>query len=100
MPFAVRCQWWLEWTPNAGSTSVTGRLIQFDDGPANIVGLGPQIYGDGANSPRNMAADFTAAFNELVRARVDKNIGYQMWGPGVISQIYESRLEVDWAIPG
>jgi hypothetical protein len=93
---AIYANWLMVWTPRNMATRA--RLLACDfvnNGvPQNMVVLG-EIPSNGSMSPVSVGFQFTAPFNELVAAKVNKYIGFQMIDDGVnFPTIYESRLEL------
>lgn len=82
------------WTTD--SPLVQARLVHADDGPQNITEMGLiEGRGEGPKVANNQTVDVTKRFNELVDARVYKNIGFQLAGDGLASFIlWSARLEV------
>ena len=90
--------WKHTWTPNDANTYV--RLVHMDNGPDNITQIG-EIQSNGSTSPVVETLDFTSVMNELIVAKVDKHLGFQVRDNGSSSSsIYESRLEIVFRIPG
>jgi hypothetical protein len=95
-PLVESAIWKHIWTPNDGKTYV--RLVHMDNGPANVTPI-VEIQSNGSTSPVVETVDFTSAMNELILARVDKHLGFQVKDDGSSSSsIYESRLEIVFRI--
>ena len=96
LPPVQSAVWKHEWTPNDIGTSV--RLVHMDNGPANITPIA-EVQSDGSMTPVVESIDFTKVMNELIAAKVDKHLGFQVKDDGASSSsIYESRLEVVFTI--
>lgn len=92
LPFAVKATWRHIWTPNSNQTFV--RLVHMDGGPTNITQI-VEVQSGGTATPVVEIRDFTGAFNDLVTAKIDKQIGFQVKDNNTLtSTIYESRLEI------
>jgi hypothetical protein len=88
--------WKHTWTPNDVNTYV--RLVHMDNGPANVTPI-EEIQSNGSAFPVVETVDVTKAMNELINAKVDKHLGFQVKDDGSSSSsIYESRLEVVFQI--
>lgn len=71
------------------------RLVNFDNGPANIQVMATQM-GQSSGSPTNQVDDVTDAFNALVGGP-NKNLGYQYsvyGGSNLI--VYRASMEILW----
>jgi hypothetical protein len=87
--------WKHVWTPNDVNTYAV--LVHMDNGPANITRIG-EIRSNGSATPMVQTLDFTSVMNELIAAKMDKHLGFEMRDAGVSSSLYESRLEIVFRI--
>ena len=95
-PLVESAIWKHTWTPNDVNTYV--RLVHMDNGPKNITPI-VEIQSNGSVLPVVETVDFTSAMNELIVAKVDKHLGFQVKDDGSSSSsIYESRLEIVFRI--
>ena len=84
------------WVPRNTTTQV--RVINFDNGPTNIVEMG-RMNSNGAMGPTCQAMDLTSQFLQLKLNQVGKHIGFQIVDDGVNQwTLYEAQLEVTYEI--
>jgi hypothetical protein len=97
-PRAGTALWRLIWKPGDGGEASIARLVHMDDNSGNITEIA-RINGQSQYLLSHDAVYVTNQINELVDAKVNKNIGYQMQDNGVNEwTIYESRLEINWKL--
>ena len=84
------------WIPRNTNTVV--RVINFDNGPANIVAMG-RMNSNGSMNPACQAMDLTSQFLQLKLNQVGKHIGFQIADDGVNQwTVYEAQLEVTYEV--
>lgn len=84
------------WIPRNTNTIV--RVINFDNGPTNIVEMG-RMNSNGSMTPSCQAMDLTSQFLQLKLNQVGKHIGFQIADDGVNPwTLYEVQLEVTYEV--
>jgi hypothetical protein len=84
------------WIPRNTNTIV--RVINFDNGPTNIVEMG-RMNSNGSMTPSCQAMDLTSQFLQLKLNQVGKHIGFQIVDDGVNQwTLYEAQLEVTYEV--
>jgi len=92
--------WRVVWNPstvNGGGTTAI-RLVNFDDGPSNIVEMARfDSPAGGYNSPRVETVNVTTALQNAINGGIEKQFGHQTAGTGSSGcLIYGSWLDVVW----
>ncbi len=91
--------WRVCWSWSNRHGPITLRLVNCDDGPANLVEMGRMstaAWPAGINV-WNKPIDITIAMNNLIAAKVYKNVGWQLIGDSTSQAVvYASRLELYW----
>lgn len=84
------------WAPRNVANYV--QLVSADLGPSNLVEIA-RVQGNGNMGPSVQAVDITNAFNALVAAGVDKQIGFRIGGDGINQwTLYEVQLELNYEV--
>lgn len=96
LPTPISVRFMLCWIPRNTNTIV--RVINFDNGPTNIVEMG-RMNSNGSMTPSCQAMDLTSQFLQLKLNQVGKHIGFQIADDGVNPwTLYEVQLEVTYEV--
>lgn len=88
----------VEWKPTNADAKI--KCVSADEGPTNIQNLGPWVQAsdltpDRINLPNIKVIDMTAPMQSVVAAGVQKQVGFQVSGAGII---YRLTLVIEWNI--